>query len=40
MRVKIKKSQLKELIKQTIGDLTEKTFGSKAQNDAYRKKHY
>jgi hypothetical protein len=37
--VKIKKSQLKELIKQTIVDLTEKTFGSKAQYDAYRKKH-
>ena len=37
--MKIKKSQLKELIKQTIVDLTEKTFGSKAQYDAYRKKH-
>ena len=37
--MKIKKSQLKELIKQTIVDLTEKTFGSKAQYDAYRKKN-
>ena len=33
------KSQLKELIRHTIVDLTEKTFGSKAQYDAYRKKH-
>ena len=33
------KSQLKELIRYTIVDLTEKTFGSRAQYDAYRKKH-
>ena len=37
--VKLKKSQIKELIRHTIVDLTEKTFGSKAQYDAYRKKH-
>tara|TARA_B100000945_G_scaffold276485_1_gene241122 strand:+ start:347 stop:1513 length:1167 start_codon:yes stop_codon:yes gene_type:complete len=37
--VKVTKSQLKELIRHTIVDLTEKTFGSKAQYDAYRKKH-
>ena len=37
--MKITKSQLKELIRHTIVDLTEKTFGSKAQYDAYRKKH-
>ena len=37
--MKIKKSQLKELIRQTIVDLNEKVFGSKAQYDAYRKKH-
>ena len=37
--MKVTKSQLKELIRHTIVDLTEKTFGSKAQYDAYRKKH-
>ena len=37
--MKLKKSQIKELIRHTIVDLTEKTFGSKAQYDAYRKKH-
>ena len=37
--MKVTKNQLKELIKHTIVDLTEKTFGSKAQYDAYRKKH-
>ena len=37
--MKIKKSHLKELIRQTIVDLNEKTFGSQAQYDAYRKKH-
>jgi hypothetical protein len=37
--VKLTKSQLKELIRYTIVDLTEKTFGSRAQYDAYRKKH-
>ena len=37
--MKVTKSQLKELIRHTIVDLTEKTFGSQAQYDAYRKKH-
>ena len=37
--MKVTKSQLKELIRHTIVDLTEKTFGSKAQYDAYIKKH-
>ena len=37
--MKITRNQLKELIRHTIVDLTEKTFGSKAQYDAYRKKH-
>ncbi len=37
--MKITKSQLKELIRHAIVDLNEKDFGSKAQYDAYRKKH-
>ena len=37
--MRLTKSQLKELIRHTIVDLTEKTFGSQAQYDAYRKKH-
>ena len=37
--MKVTKSQLKELIRHTIVDLNEKDFGSKAQYDAYRKKH-
>ena len=37
--MKVTKSQLKELISHTIVELTEKTFRSQAQYDAYRKKH-
>jgi hypothetical protein len=37
--VKLTKSQLKEMIRHAIVELTEKTFGSQAQYDAYRKKH-
>jgi hypothetical protein len=37
--VKVTKSQIKELIRHAIVELTEKTFGSQAQYDAYRKKH-
>ena len=37
--MKVTKSQLKELIRHTIVDLNEKDFGSRAQYDAYRKKH-
>ena len=37
--MKVTKSQLKELIRHAIVELTEKTFGSQAQYDAYRKKH-
>lgn len=37
--MKVTKSQIKELIRHAIVELTEKTFGSQAQYDAYRKKH-